>query len=160
MACANALEDSLLTGKPLREARLLAQKLTRLAPREARSWMLKAIVDALANSLRPAEQAILKSIRLKKNTDAFGLAGWIYLRKKNFRIAEKYLRQSLRLNKENPLVLNLLGVSKERTGFRKEAAAWFTRALKILPDYPDALFNRSFVQERQRTNPTRPKNTR
>lgn len=143
----NLAYDLVLSGKGSGEVLKIASLLTKRWP-SSLAWALKALAYMLRGNLRSADRCASQAMRLEKNSVNLCLYGWIQLKKNRFKQAEKFLRQALEKRGGHPLALNLLGVVKERTGFQKEAIAWFERAIEILPVYPDAIFNRALVCNR------------
>ena len=54
--------------------------------------------------------------------------------------AEQIYRQILETAPQNPDVINLLGLIAQSKGLHEEAAALFTQALKITPDFAPYYF--------------------
>src|SRR5579871_5243140 len=82
------------------------------------------------------------------------LDGWLklgtaQLRLNEFAGAEKSFLEARRLNPQNPEILNDLGVVQMKRNRPKEAAAFFTEALRLQTNYGAALLNLALVAHSQ-----------
>ena len=150
---ANLVKDILFTQKNIREAEIAAQKLTSLAPINPHYWLLRAMVAMSLEKWPEADRYISKSLKMGASGDSLCLKGWIKLKMGRLDAAETFLLRAIQKKRDNPLALNLLGVLKERSDKPLEAIRCFTRAIKLLPIYEDALWNREIMYERTRKRP-------
>lgn len=143
----NLLADILLTGgSPRRiekDARLLCRKWSGKADYHA----LLGIILLLQGRGKEAQRCFKKALLHGGAPEHFCLAGWGWLRDGDLLLAKKYLLHSLSKAPANPLALNLLGNVYCRMNKPRRALTLFNRALKWLPCYEEALYNKNLVRK-------------
>ncbi|MCX6922033.1 MAG: tetratricopeptide repeat protein [Verrucomicrobia bacterium] len=101
----------------------------------------------LAQNKLEAAKAAFTAYTLRRPDSVEGLLklGATQLRTREFTAAEKSFNEALRLNPQNPEILNWLGLARLQRGRASEATQYFESALKHPPLYRPALLNLAIV---------------
>lgn len=88
-------------------------------------------------------KAIYERILVRKNNhfDATQLLATVYLQQKQLALSLKYFDKALQLNKKNAIVFNNRGVVLKDLELFDQALRSYEAAVRIKPDYPEALYN-------------------
>ncbi|MDO8729886.1 MAG: glycosyltransferase [Candidatus Omnitrophota bacterium] len=144
----SVVRDLIASGSNPKETLRFAQRLTAKASHSDDAWTLRGVVEMEAGRYLEAEAHFKKAIRLEKSARNLCLLGWLYLKKGDYSLSEKILKESLGKSPLQPLTLNLLGIARERTGEIKKALRSFSEAGRIHPGYAESFYNQAVIRGR------------
>ncbi|MDO8729888.1 MAG: glycosyltransferase [Candidatus Omnitrophota bacterium] len=142
------VSDLMACGGSAKETIHFARRLTTQVPWSDTAWNLRGVAEMEAGRHRESELHFKKAIQLKKSARNLCLLGWLYLKKRDYSLSKKMLKESLGKSPSQPLTLNLLGIAHERTGVMREALRFFSEAGRIHPGYAESFYNQAVVQGR------------
>jgi len=117
------------------------------------AWMSDgAVFERYLSIERPADRAIMAYLELEKKGEAtsrdLAELGVLLLNKGFPKDAERYLRKSIKLDKENFEAAYRLGLVLQREGRDREAARYYKKVIKQRPGHAYARFMLALAEER------------
>ena len=117
---------------------------------DVKKKLIEAIQLNQAGKYQDAE-SIIKEILIKdnRNVDALRILGEIFLNQDNYSNAIHYFEKSLQIFDKQPILLNNCGFCLLHEGDLEKASLHFDKAIKLNPNFEDALFNKALIFEKK-----------
>ena len=109
-----------------------------------------AIAYEMVGDTHKSHEILSDLIALDKTfTPGYAALASSYLKKGKLEVAEFIIHRGLDRGKEDPALINLLGVVTEKMGDLEKAAAWYEKALSLSPNFVPALVNKGILSLRR-----------